>query len=103
MASVVLRPLEMHDFPSEAWKQASLQVLVLSQVELAISANDLFALKPKIRRSSVKCSWRIEGESPLYTCPDPDALQLWTSLTTLTRPFMQHNRKPHLIWLWFKL
>ena len=61
----------------------------------------LFALKTKLERSSAKCCWRtIEGESPLYTCSDPDALQPWTSLTTLTSPLMQHDRKRPLTCTW---
>lgn len=106
LASVLIRPLGIHDFPSEGWKQAILQLLLLSQVELVISANYLwlflFGLKTKIRRYSVKCSWRrIEGESPLYTCPDPDTLQPWTSLTTLTPALMQHNKNQPLTCTWF--
>ena len=41
LASVLIRPLGIHDFPSEDWKQAILQLLLLSQVELVISANYL--------------------------------------------------------------
>lgn len=50
LASVLIRPLGIHDFPSEGRKQAILQLLLLSQVELVISANylgDYFCLDSK--------------------------------------------------------
>lgn len=96
LASVLIRPLGIHDLPSEDWKQAISQLLLLSWVELAISANylrDYFGLYSKTGRSWVKCSWkRTEEESPLYTCPDADTLQPATSLTTPI-PLKQHDRK----------
>lgn len=66
----MIRPLGIHYFLSEDWKQATLQLLLLSQVELAISANYLcgyFCLPSKQKSGDRQWSaagWELK-ESPL--------------------------------------
>lgn len=102
LASVLVRPLGINDFPSEDWKQAILQPLLLSQVELAISANYLcgyFCLHSKQKSGDPQRSAAGgEQESPLYTCPDPDALQPRTNHTDSFFNAAQQKTAPTCTW-----